>query len=346
MFHAHFRGWFLSAARHPRRLFALGIGLTATGILLGIGVAKWLLVPEVPFSLILETKSAYPLIRPLIGIQTPASYNADKLAPLKSQIENIAKEEPGGTPVEYSYYYRDLTDASWIGVNENEQYDPASMLKIVIALAAYKQAAVNPDYFSQKLTYTQDLANINAAFPFAPPIALSVGQSYTIPHLLKLMLSSSDNSAKDLLLSSIDQSILDEVYTGLSIPKPDDTDSAGYTISPREYSHFLRALYYGTYNISWENSNQILQFLADASFTDGLVSGVPSSVRVAHKYGEHVIGSSGTASGIELSDCGIIYHPSRPYLLCIMTEGKDELSLSRFIADLSRATYTFVNNEE
>lgn len=295
------------------------------------------------FNLALDLDAGYSYIRPLIGIQTGKDYTG-RLAPLRSQIAAIAAAEPKDALSRYAFYYRNLTTAEWTGINEEDQFDPASMLKIVVALAAYKQNEVTPGFLSQQLTYTQDLANINAAFPFAPPVSLKVGQSYSVPYLLELMLSDSDNGSKDLLLANIDQTVIDKVYTDLSIPKPNDDNSAGYTISPLDYSRFLRVIYYGTYDLTWKNSDNLLGLLAQATYTNGLVAGVPSAIKVAHKYGEHVIGTDGQADGVELSDCGIVYHPQHPYLICVMTEGKDPLQLAHFIADVSRATYNFVNS--
>lgn len=298
-----------------------------------------------PFSLSLDADTPYQFLQPLIGVTTTKEYGATTLAPLTQAVKSTAASMPSGSLTRYAYYFRDLTDAMWTGVNENDQYDPASMLKIVVALAVYKQQEVTPGFLSRQLTYTQDLANINAQFPFAPKVALQAGQSYSVPFLLKEMLSESDNASKDLLLANLDQAVVDKVYTDLAIPKPNDNNSAGYTISPQDYSRFLRILYYGTYDLTWQNSNAVLTLLNDATFTSGLVAGVPNSVHVAHKYGEHVIGTGSVVNGVELSDCGIVYHPIRPYLICVMTEGKDPLQLANFIAKVSAATYNFVNGE-
>jgi hypothetical protein len=295
------------------------------------------------FTLVLDSASGYQYVRPLLLVRTPTTYLARQYAPLRDQIEGIARERNHDALARYSVYFRDLSDASSFGINELAQYDPASMLKVVVALAVNKQIERTPDFAHTELVYTEELAQINGVFPFAPTVHLKVGESYTIPFLLKSMLSDSDNAAKDLLLSAIDQSILDKIYTDLLITKPNDTNSAGYTISPLEYSRFLRVLYYGTYDLSWRNDDRLLSLLTQSTYTDGLVAGVPSSVPVAHKFGEHVIGSQEVVQGIELSDCGIIYHPRRPYLLCIMTQGNDLVVLSNVIADISRTAYTFVN---
>ena len=316
-------------------VFVLGLG---AGVLLSHTTTSG---PD--FSLTLDSDTPYTFIKPLIGVTTPKSYGEGMLAQLRTSVARTASQVPAGALIRYSYYFRDLTTGAWTGINESDQYDPASLLKIVVAVAAYKQEEKTPGYLARRLSYTQNLADINAAFPFAPKVALSVGESYSVPFLLKKMLSDSDNAAKDLLLSSIDQNVIDKVYLDLSIPKPNDTNSAGYTISPQDYSRFLRVIYYGMYDLSWQNSNELLRLLTDATFTSGLVAGVPDSVHVAHKYGEHIIGSGDIVNGVELSDCGIVYHLRHPYLVCVMTEGKDPLQLANFIARVSHATYAAVD---
>ncbi len=316
-----------------------------TGVLIGYLVSYENPVNnDCSINLALAKNPEHPFIQPLLRIITPKSCDMQKLAPLRDAIARVASAQPKGTFTRYAYYFRDLTDSSWTGINETDQYDPGSMLKVVVALAVYKQEEITHGFLASRLTYTQDLANMNAAFPFAPSIALKVGQSYPVPFLLKEMLSDSDNAAKDLLLASLDQVVIDGVYTDLSIKKPDSGNSAGYMISPFEYSRFLRVLYYSLYDLSWKDANALLELLNGATFTQGIVAGVPSGVSVAHKYGEHVNGTGKEISSVELSDCGIVYHPERPYLICVMTEGKDPDMLARFIAQVSRATYTEVKS--
>lgn len=52
---------------------------------------------------------------------------------------------------------------------------------------------------------------------------------------------------------------------------------------------------------------------------------------------------NGAVNSRELHDCGIIYHPYRPYLLCVMTSGKDFQGLKDTIQAISTLTYQEVN---
>ena len=296
----------------------------------------------------LDSDTPYTFLKPLLTFSISRSYKEAEVAGLHNDVQKIAAAQPQETLTRYAYYFKDLTTGKWTGVNETDQYDPASMLKVAFAVAAYKQEEVTPGFLSERLTYTQQIADIQKQFNMAPPVDLAVGQSYSIPYLLKEMLSDSDNGAKDMLVLAINNDILNRMFTDLSITRPASNDDAStFTISPQEYSRFLRILYYGTYDLSWKDSNTILQLLSQATFTNGLVAGVPSDVVVAHKFGEHAVETSTKqVAGVELSDCGIVYHPKHPYLICVMTEGKDTLALANFIAQVSRVTYDDVNAEK
>ncbi|HEX8919670.1 MAG TPA: serine hydrolase [Chloroflexota bacterium] len=283
--------------------------------------------------------SPYALLHPILGISVPGDQFNDGFPDVRSGIQSIVSAEPQGTLTRYSVYLRELDSGHWTGINEHEPFDPASLLKVVVAIAAYKQAEIRPSFLVTPLVYTKDLAQVNAQLPFAQPAELAVGQSYTVPYLVKKELSDSDNSAVYTLLSAIDPQTLDSVYDDLSIPRPNATDSEGYKLTAFEYSRFFRILYLGTLDLAWADSEQILENLSQSTFTTGLVAGVPSTVTVAHKFGEHVTGPS----DVELSDCGIVYAPGKPYFLCVMTEGNDQASLANVIAQISRFVYQKMN---
>lgn len=288
-----------------------------------------------------EANSPYKFIGPLLNVVFPKEVGAEEFAPLMSQVQQTINNQQAGALDHYSVYFRDLTTGHWAGINENDEYNPASLLKIVIAIAVYKKQEEDPTFFNRPLTYTQSLAAVNAQFPFAPGVSLHVGQSYTPPILIEKMLSESDNASKDLLFSALSSHDINEVYTDLLVQKPNYDDSSNYTISALDYSRFFRILYNGTY-LTHTDSDALLKTLSETTFTQGLVSGVPATTPVAHKFGEHVLGTD-VATGVELHDCGIVYHTKKPYFLCVMTSGSDEKMLTQAIADISKTVYANID---
>jgi len=79
-----------------------------------------------------------------------------------------------------------------------------------------------------------------------------------------------------------------------------------------------------------------LEFLSQVEFKEGIVAGVPRDVVVSHKFGERGTADSNT---LQLHDCGIVYYPSNPYLLCVMTRGSDFEKLKEVIKTISATIY-------
>jgi beta-lactamase class A len=101
------------------------------------------------------------------------------------------------------------------------------------------------------------------------------------------------------------------------------------------YSSIFRLLYNSSF-LDTENSEKLLATLSESSFNQGLRQGVPENIKISHKFGEREITKTGEK---QLHDCGIIYYPTNPYLLCVMTKGKDFKELTRIIGHISSEVY-------
>jgi beta-lactamase class A len=151
------------------------------------------------------------------------------------------------------------------------------------------------------------------------------------------MIVQSDNNAFTLLARVVDPAELDRVYALLRMQNPRATGDDAF-LSVQTYASFFRVLYNATY-LSKEASEWALATLARSEFRAGLVAGVPSAVPVAHKFGEK---SDPKAGVMQLHDCGIIYYPSHPYLLCVMSQGPSFEFLDDVIVAVSRLVYVGV----
>jgi beta-lactamase class A len=239
----------------------------------------------------------------------------------------------------YSFYFRDLTSGLWFGSNESANFAPASLFKLPIAIAIYKQIENDSGLLQKKLLYTQELSDINTVKQLNSDSTLVVGQLYAVDELVEKMLVYSDNGAKNLLLSVIDKKYLDQLLNLVNFSN--NPNNTTYDISSRKYANFLRIVYGSSY-INEEHSEYILSLLARSDFKDGIVAGLPSTVTVAHKYGvyefpEQIEGKE--VLTVQLHDCGVVYHQSNPYVFCLMTKGKDDASLFKIISTVSRMMY-------
>jgi beta-lactamase class A len=170
-------------------------------------------------------------------------------------------------------YFHELPGARWVGIDENHSYDPASMLKVVLMIAYFREAEEKPALLDQKYTYTSSIDAINTSVVFDSSSTLRVGNAYSVNQLIRSMIVDSDNGAKDILLNKMDMTALKQVYDDLHIPDPAASTSE-YKISPIAYSLFFRIIYNSTY-LDRTYSEEAMSLLSQATFTDGLVGGVP-----------------------------------------------------------------------
>ena len=149
----------------------------------------------------------------------------------------------------------------------------------------------------------------------------------------------SDNVAYNLLINSLDTQLLLKVHSDLSIPNPNESTPIDF-VSVLEYSAIFRVLYNSSY-LDRASSEYVLNLLSQVEYKDGLRAGVPSDIKVAHKHG---VRNSNDQYLKQLHDCGIIYHPQNPYLLCIMTKGSDGQALTNTVQKISQVIFQTVNN--
>jgi len=329
-------------ARTPRILkpqIVVPVLFFATGFLVGWGVIQRV---EAPQAIVTDSgvriSGKYQLVSPLLLCSSTETTDLRQVTDLQNKLNaQIQAAEKAGEASDISVYLRDFS-GHWVGINDDEQYAPASLLKVPIMIAYLKEAEQEPGLLSQTLTYDGSV-DLNTAEDIRSPNDIKPG-SYTIDALIKAMIEYSDNNALQLLSDNMDKKWLSEVYTdlGLSV-KPDDPATAD-TITAKQYSYFFRILYNATY-LTPADSEKALEYLAASDFPQGIRSTVPASATVASKFGERSIFTlQGAVIDRELHDCGIIYAPNKTYLLCIMTRGKDFSQLTNVIDEIGKTVYS------
>jgi beta-lactamase class A len=308
------------------------------GIALG-SLATWFAIIFIPtsssnFGAIRENDPTKPFIRPLLAYNTPEVQTTN---PFKEALkQSITSHVSNNDATVVSLYYRDLNTGHWFGINQDETFVPASLFKVPLMIAYLKDAERKPNLLSTMITdaLTQD-ENKNETIK--PLKTISQGQSYTVDQLLQYMIEYSDNNATVLLFKNINQSTLQEVFSDLDIQLPSKGINTDF-ISVNNYSFFFRVLYNASY-LNHEMSEKALELLSKIDFEDGIRKSIPSGIPIADKFGEYFLIQNGVATQHELHDCGIIYHPKHPYILCVMTKGDSLDSLKKTIQDLSKVTY-------
>lgn len=271
----------------------------------------------------------YTLINPLLEVEPTLEFS--ELRPFRYKVESLIEVHRSSGDVSHvSVYFRDLMNGPLFGIREREPFVPASLLKVPVMMAVFKRAEDESAFLERQVRYDR----LQDSMPGIATTTLRTGAFYPVEDLLRAMIVDSDNGAAFLLRALLGPGALEEVYTDLGLVIP-AVRTADEPITVREYGTFFRMLYNASY-LSRAHSQKALNLLTASGYSDGLVAGVPSGVRVAHKFGER---SSPAGDARQLHDCGIVYYPPRPYLLCVMTRGHDFTRLAAAIADVSRAVF-------
>ncbi len=255
-------------------------------------------------------------------------------------IELIEKGKKESGVVNASVYFRDLVHGPVLGVSELEEFAPASLLKLPLAFVYFAAAEDQQGVMAQKINYVGTTTVREQRI--LPRVSAEFGKDYSIEELLKMMLVHSDNASYEVLEQFLSDSpgrmtMRTETFQEVGLIDPKDRVEA--TITVRGYASLFRILFNASY-LNVENSEKVLSWLSETEYKAGLVAGVPENVKVAHKFGERFYANDVK----ELHDCGIIYFPENPYLLCVMTRGSDFAELEKLISEISGTVYQEVDS--
>lgn len=287
----------------------------------------------------IRQNGAYTFINPLLECEVAdGSIDANK-----ENFEDDLIDYSQGLKSEYgltdiAIYFRDLNNGPSFGVNTQNGFFPASLLKVPIMMAYYHWFEQEPRLLNTEIRYTEK-KEFGYLQTVMPREELIPGQVYRIDELIRRMIVYSDNQAAYLLTKNLPKAYMTDLFTLLGVKEDVLSDNFGQ-LTVKEYASFFRILYNSAY-LSRENSEKALALLATTEYREALPAGVADGVAVAHKFGE--AGTLGAER--QLHDCGIVYFPGHPYLACIMTRGHEVGQLKDAITSVSRFIYAKIDEQ-
>jgi beta-lactamase class A len=259
-------------------------------------------------------------------------------------LEFIEENKEQNNTEEVSIYFRDLQNGPTLGIDEHKAFSPASLLKVPLLLTYFNLQDSTVGLFERKLILEKKVDDV--VQNVVPKESIAPNVEYAVSDLLRYMIKYSDNESYYLLLEylreiSPEKDLLKETFVDLGIIDPQSfTDQ---TLSVKAYGSIFVQLYHSSYFNNKETSEKVLTILADIDWKDGLNAGVPEGIQVAHKFGERNDYKNNLK---QLHDCGVVYFPENPYLLCVMTRGKDFSKLAGVIAEISKMVYEEVDSRK
>lgn len=320
-----------------------GLGILLLGIFAGVLLGEIydpdnVLLGRDPNSTEIRS-GGYKFISPLLECdQNAVSSQINGLDPLRNKIaQKIADFKQNGTISDAAVYFRDLNNGPWFGVDEHAAFSPASLLKLPVMMAYYKKAESEPQLLDRKIKYEGKdellFQNIH------PTNSIEIGKTYTVDNLIERMMIYSDNASLTLLEDNIEPVLIDKITLDLGVETANEKTPEDY-MSVKGYAGLFRILYNASY-LEKRLSEKVLEILSRTEFIKGLVAGVPKSIKISHKFGEREL-----PGGVkQLHDCGIVYDPHHPYLLCVMTRGSDYNKLAFVISQISKVIYEDIHSK-
>jgi beta-lactamase class A len=281
-------------------------------------------------------EAGYNYISPLLDCDSSSNISEKISKNIKRDVEReIEKAYKQDFSTHVSVYFRDLN------IEEDASFSPASLLKVPVMITVFKIAETNPEFLSTPIKFEKSMRETSlldgADLPqeYLPQQRLVSGKDYSVLELVERMIMYSDNDSFDLLLLNIPTQELEEVHHDLGLIYPDEQTPSDF-ISVKAYSSIFRILYNASYLNSFY-SEEALRILSGTTFDIGIAGGVDADLEVANKFGVKKLFN--TSESFQLHDCGIVYHPRGPYLLCVMTKGNNINELSRLITQISNTVY-------
>lgn len=222
----------------------------------------------------------------------------------------------------YGLYVIRLNNGSSYGVNEDEIFQAASLIKLPVMTGIYLEAEAGKLNLDEKYTLKSSDKIAGSGSLYAKPD----GYRVTYGNLLRLMGKESDNTAFNISRNYLGDNKINEIMGNLGM---NNTNLIENETTPKDIGNFFQDLWNGNI-LTAEDKETFLESLTDTIYEDYLPKGVSEEVRVAHKYGRevHVI-----------NDAGIIYS-ERPFVIVLMSKGIIDNEASEILPELSKMVYT------
>lgn len=270
----------------------------------------------------------YPLLAKRILIDNPNDAIV-KFVPLRKEIERRFQE----LQVPYSFYFEYLPTGTSIRVGDDVALVGASLLKLPIVMDLYKAAETGKINIDEQVVVEAEMLNDD----YGKLYQKGAGYKLSLREAAAITLEESDNTAINVIEKSLYGKLQPEEGSMAAVDADFNTVDNAVVINSKSYASILKCLYFACFN-NFNDSQEILSHLTQATSQGRLIDGVPDSIAIAHKFGTSL-------KNITDSDCGIFYIPNRPYIVCVMIKLPAE-DASKFDTELSRIIYDAVINQE
>ncbi|HBC96737.1 MAG TPA: serine hydrolase [Clostridium sp.] len=238
----------------------------------------------------------------------------------------IIKEKIKNLKGKVGFCYKDLESGYSFGVNEDDPFIAASIIKIPVLIEAYRK-------FKEEDLSKNELVEIRESdrVPSCGAAAyIHPGAKLTLKDLCILMIILSDNMAANILINKLKMDDINSTMKKLSLKKTrvnrilfdSDAQKSGKEnyFAPGEILRLFEMMWNGSL-ISPDDSRDMLEIFKLQQINYKMPYLLPEDICIAHKTGDD--------DGIT-HDAGIVY-AKRPFILCFASNETDVNETDEFI---------------
>lgn len=244
--------------------------------------------------------------KPVASMAATASEPAARVTAAK--LQSTLDGALAGLPASASASIIDLTNGTTAGHNANQQMVSASLYKLFVALAVYRQ--------------------IDSG---AMTLASGAGNGQTVGACLDKMITVSDNSCGVALGSLVGWSKQNSAFQKDGFAQTRLSSTSDELTSAADVALLLKRLQAGSL-LSPVSTTHFTDLLKAQRINNRLPVGLPNGVAIGHKTGD---------LGSLVHDAGIVYAPKGEYVIVMMTDGWSSVTdAPAAFSKVSRSVYT------
>lgn len=259
---------------------------------------------------------------------------SNEMTDLESSIKNIMPMFPTVNP---SVYVWDYDTGDYADINGEDMYSAASIIKIPVLIQLFKSIEANQVSLYDSMTLTNYYrAEGSGGLQFK-----AENSTYTLDYLAKVMITESDNSATNMIMSKIGSMV--DVNQGIRDWGIKSTHVQTWLPDMQGTNHTtakdLARMLYNIQNpkfLSEESSSKILDYMSHVKNDRLIPAGLGEGASIVHKTGDigRMLGDAGIVTTANGKKYIVVILANRPYN---SPDGKD------FIVKASEIIYNYMS---
>jgi beta-lactamase class A len=245
-----------------------------------------------------------------------------------SRLIDAISDALDGSEGSYSIVVKNLQTGDTYIKEEQKSYTAGSLYKLWVMAETFRQ--IERGLLSEDDILSNSVATLNSEFGIAPENAELTSGTVTlsVKDALEQMITISHNYAAMLLVEKIQR---ENIQNFMNTFHFDHSTLGDPTTTAADVASFFEKLYHGDF-CREPCTKGMIDLLKRQALDNKIPRLLPTPVEVAHKTGE-LYGFS--------HDAGIVYAPSGPYILVVLSESEYPAGAEDRIAAVSKRVYDY-----